>query len=495
MQRRFGLAPLLALLGQSPHAVLVGLVLLGAVGVALSSQAGSNWLAERLGGAHAPETSAPESALAIDWREAGQQAGGYLEACLRFDTSAPGPPREQAAQWLHGILSQAGVESRLVSTGPGRACVVARLPGQGAERPLVLYSRLDVLPPDPSDWTMPAFAGAVRDGYVYGCGALEPKGHAVASLMTLLLLRQAGARLERDVILLAVAGGEDDARPTTRLLEEVYPEAQPEFLLSAGGGVVDLTPGQRAWMVSTFSKGYLTLRVGPAEADGGPEGRPGNASERLVMAVHRLLAWERPFVPTAATNEFFRRLALRYPFPVRQVLGQAAVWPRVLAPQLLENPFSADLVRDTVALVRLEPWPEDPQRPSAVILVRAMPGRSRDALLAELEAVAQDPGLRFEVLEEAQGQESSWDTPFFRAIERVAGREQAMAPVLPVGGLAGGSDRYRAQGVTCYGFLPFDLERPELEQAPRGDERISLWNLEQGVRRYLGIVVELCAGR
>ncbi|MDI7278168.1 MAG: M20/M25/M40 family metallo-hydrolase, partial [Anaerolineae bacterium] len=483
---------------RSPQGVALVLLLLAAVGVVLFSERGSTWLAEQLGErAPTPAPPLPSSVLVarstVDWPGVSSAASELLQTYLRLDTSEP-EQAKQAAEWLHSMLSDAGIESRLVVTGEGRSGVIARLRGQGEGPPLVLYSYIEQPHPDASRWSVPPLDGVVADGLLYGSGAAEPKGQTITNLVTLLVLHQLGVPLQRDVIFLATGSRDRLAEAQSPMLAELA-QLGAEYVLGPGGGSIELEPGQRAWMVSTYTKGYLYLRVGPSREGGEPSGDlPPIASEQLVRAVNEFLTWDAPIVPSEATNEFFRRLTDRYGFPVRDVLAQPWAWSRFVAPRLTGNPAAASRLRDTVSLVRLEPWPDDPLCPSAIVAVHTMPWRAREQVLAELRAVAGVPDLRFQLLAEEAGQESSWDTALYRAIERVAEREEPGIPVLPTGADAGHGRQIRALGATYYGFLPIHLDREQLGRIGGPDECVPVEGLGQGVRRLTEIVLELCAG-
>ncbi len=492
MRRRLEQSTLVSLARRQPQGLLLVLVLLAALGVVLGSERGSAWLTERLAVPTAPPAVADPPMPQVDWPAVGAAANSYLQAYLRFDTSQPAGA-EQAARWLQRMLQDAGIESRLVPGAGSGLSVIGRLAGQGVARPLILYSRIEAPPADPTRWSVPPFEGALREGYLYGAGAVDPKGQTIANLATMLLLSRLAEPLERDVVFLAVNGEPAFAQPGAPLLAELD-RLQPEWLLGAGGGSVELQPGERAWLISTFSKGYLNLRVGPAQVDLSAAGAPaGTPAEQLAWAVNRMLAWQAPIAPSPTTNEFFRRLAGQYPSPVRAILVQPVVWSRLVAPRLLQNPAAADRLRDTVSLVRLEPWPDDPLRPSAVLQVRTMPGEARNWVLAELRSAAGVAGLRFQLLEEVGGEESPWDTSLFQACEAAARREDPQMLVLPTGGGIDSSRYFRSRGVVCYGFLPFDLDSTEIQRIGRADERLSAQNLQLGVRRTVEIVLAACA--
>ena len=153
--------------------------------------------------------AAARSADPPDFEAAGREAVELLQAYLRVDTTNP-PGRERlAADFLKDVFDREGIENRIYDLGNGRANILARLPGSGLGRPILLLNHLDVVPADAERWTVPPFSGDIRDGYVWGRGATDMKGTAVCQLMTLLLLKRSSAPLDRDVIFLGTADEEE----------------------------------------------------------------------------------------------------------------------------------------------------------------------------------------------------------------------------------------------------------------------------------------------
>ncbi|MFE3029744.1 M20/M25/M40 family metallo-hydrolase, partial [Nocardia tengchongensis] len=105
-----------------------------------------------------------------------------VSALIRFDTSNTGElettkGERACAQWVAEQLEAAGYETEYVESGaPGRGNVFARLRGADSSRgALMMHGHLDVVPAEASDWSVHPFSGAVRDGYVWGRGAIDMK--------------------------------------------------------------------------------------------------------------------------------------------------------------------------------------------------------------------------------------------------------------------------------------------------------------------------------
>ena len=126
--------------------------------------------------------------------------------------------------------------TRILEPRPGKANLYARLPGDGRARPLILLNHMDVVLASAEHWSVDPFAGVIRDGYVWGRGALDMKGEGIAQLMSLLLLRRAAVPLKRDVIFLATADEEITGGVGAKWIVEQHPELVrgAEFLLNEG---------------------------------------------------------------------------------------------------------------------------------------------------------------------------------------------------------------------------------------------------------------------
>ena len=473
-----------------PENAMLALVVLAIVAVVLLSERGNRWLAACL--AAPPSEPAPVrptelTVPAVDWPSVGALGKDYLQAYLRLDTSRS-EGREDAAEWLHGILSSAGIESHILDGGSGNPAVLARLRGSGAARPVVLYSRMGTWAPDGSRWTVSPHAGQEQGGYLYGVGAISPKGDAVAHALTMLVLHRLELPLQRDIVLLAVAddGALADAQSE---VGAALARLQPEFLLGPGGGGRQaLQSGEVAWMVGAFSHGSMVVRMGPERSE--EEALTASAGERLLRGVMGLQAW-RPAIAASATNgEYFRRLTSRYPVGIRHILALPWFWSHLIAPRL-EQTYGAGPLRDSAALLRLEPWPDDPLCPSALLQVRTVPGRSCEQVMCELEQQVAGLDLRLQLVSFEAGREAGWDSAVFGAVERALALEDPGAIALPTGGAPEVGRRLSVPGVACYGLTPFDLNAAELARALNGDERLAVAQLAPATQRMVRMIIEL----
>lgn len=430
----------------------------------------------------------------IDWDAAFEEALATLRAYLRIDTSNPPGGERAACDFLGGILEREGVPFELYDAGDDRVSLRAALRGNGARPPLLLLNHTDVVPVEREYWDEDPFGGAVRDGEVWGRGALDMKGLGVAELTALLLLRRTGQPLARDVVFLAVADEEAGGGRGIEWLAEHHPETlEAEYVINeGGGGSTELFGVERpVFTVGTAEKGPLWLRLVA-------EGRPGhgsiphedNALDRLVRGLGRLQAWEHAPDLSPVLAEYFARLERAGVYRGGTEPGQLAQTaerdPRVRA--LLTNTISATTVSAGVKHNVI------PARAEATIDCRLLPGVTADAFEREVARVIDDPKVRIERVFAGYSETSAHDTELFAVIEAVA-RELVEDAVVTPGLTAGFTDSrvFRDRGAVAYGFSG-GLTPPELARTVHGhNERVTLDGFRLSCQMIYEIARRMCA--
>src|SRR2546430_418385 len=172
-----------------------------------------------------------------DWEPLGDEATALLSQYIRINTTNPPGNEIMAARWLADVLRRDGIEARVFEPAPGKANLYARLAGDGSARPVILLNHMDVVLASPEYWTVDPFRGVIKDGYVWGRGALDMKGEAIAQLMTMLVLKRAHVPLKRDIIFLATSDEEIGAGVGAAWIVEHQADLirNAEFLLNEGG--------------------------------------------------------------------------------------------------------------------------------------------------------------------------------------------------------------------------------------------------------------------
>src|SRR5436309_8089189 len=256
------------------------------------------------------------------WRAVGREAAALLSQYVAINTTNPPGNELQTANWLKAVLAREGIDAEVFEPRPGKANLYARVKGDGSARPLVLLNHMDVVLASPEYWKVDPFAGAVQDGYVWGRGALDMKGEAIAQLMAMLTLKRGGVPLKRDVIFLATADEEIGGGVGAGWFVENHPELvqDAEFLVNEGGIIrADRTGRIEYYGVGTTEKSPFWLDVTARGTAGhGSRPTPDNPVHRLVRALNRVAAYQTPLVPTPVVERYLRDLSTIETDPTRR---------------------------------------------------------------------------------------------------------------------------------------------------------------------------------
>lgn len=450
-----------------------------------------------------PGAVPPEDRAGPDFAAAEGEALAMLQSYLRLDTTNPPGNERVAAEFLHEILDREGIENRVYPMGEGRANILARLPGRGLGRPILLLNHLDVVPADAERWSVPPFSGDVRDGYVWGRGATDMKGTAVCQLTTLLLLKRSGAVLDRDVLFLGTADEEEGRENgVAEMIERHRADLEnPEFCLTEGNTISVEEGRVVSWDVAVTEKAPLWLRlVASGKAGHASIPEPDGAVAKLVRALSRVLAYEPPVRLIPAVDHYFRQLAKMEKGELARALADppAALHDPTLRALLLDDPQRAADLRTTISVTGLsgsEKINVIPAEATASLDCRLLPGEDAPRFLAKLREVAGDDSLRWDVLLSERATESPIDTALFHAIERARDRFSPGVPVLtPPLTSSTDASRLRQIGVVVYGFEPFALSEDD-DRSHGDDERLSVANLRFGLEVTYAIVADVAGAR
>ena len=188
-----------------------------------------------------------------------------LADLIRINTSNPTHPERPAAEWVAGKLDEVGIESQIIEAEKGRASTIARIEGTDSSRaPLLIHGHLDVVPADKDEWSVDPFAGEIKDGYVWGRGAIDMKD---MDAMTLALVREwarTGKRPPRDIVLAFVSDEEAGGRQGAHYLVDNHADLFAdctEAISEVGGFSISLNENARVYAIQTAEKGINWLRL------------------------------------------------------------------------------------------------------------------------------------------------------------------------------------------------------------------------------------------
>ena len=458
---------------------------------------------------HKPIATAPPEArvtwhTAVDWDAAGAELGGVLSEYLQVDNRNP-PGRETVgAEFLAGLLEAEGIPSRIIEHEPGRGSLIARLEGSGEQQPLCLLSHIDTATWDIEGWpeaTGPLSGAVDENGVVWGRGALDMKGLGAVELMTMIWLKRLGVPLTRDVVLLAVADEEVGNHGARYIAANHWDEIGCSHMINEGGiGIQDaFFDGQTVYAISVAEKGVLWVKmIATGEPGHGSTPMPDEAPARLIEAIERLE--ERPVEPTwnPATYELLFNIGQTRGGPEKAALTHPSAVRSLLKGRLLGTPATAAMITNTVHLTGLEGANEPnvvPSEVAAILDCRLQPDIDPQVVLDELKSIyADQPWIRFEVIHQLAGNGSPWDDPFYAALVRHLEEQDpsgVAGPIVSVGFTD--SIVFRPLGVRAYGIAPFSATAAELSTMHGHGERVSLQNLQRGLRVIFSAVVDVSA--
>ena len=443
-----------------------------------------------------------------EWSGVEAETLEHFQALLRLDTSNPPGNETLAANYLKAVLEREGISVEMFSLDSSRANLVARLPGSGARRPLLLMGHTDVVNVDPTKWTHPPFGAEREGGYVYGRGTIDDKDNLTASLMVMLMLKRLGVPLDRDVIFLAEAGEEGTTQwGIDFMVEQHFSEIDAEFCLAEGGSVTREGGAVRYASIGTLEKIPRAVELiarGPAGHGSVP--LLTNAVSRLSIAVGEVAQWQPPVRLNETTSEFFRRVAEIAPTAdaqaVRDVVSGDPRRIESAVRHFQENvPAWASMLRTSASPTIIQAGTRTnviPSEARATIDVRLLPDDDPEDVLRQIREVVNDPTVevRFVSATSRPPGGSSIGTEAFRAIERAVTQRYATLTLPTMGTGATDMAQMRAKGVQCYGVGPaLDREDGPLGFGSHSDqERLLESSLHDFVRFYWDVVIDL-AGR
>jgi len=441
-----------------------------------------------------------------------------LTELIQIDTSNPPGNESKVAEFLAGRLRPLGFDIHIVPTPvPGKAHFIARLKGDGSEKPVLLAAHADVVGVEREKWTVDPFAGLVRDGYLYGRGAIDFKGGIAVFAEAVMRLAMNHVPLHRDVIFLSEADEESGAYNTSWLADSHWDLIDCEFALNEGGWIIEDNNGRVQYVsISTADKLSIPLILtahGTSTHSSMP--LPDNPIYLLSKALAKLAEFETLLEITPSTHEFLETLAKTSEPPLAEELntllnGKDPKLVREADRQVSQNPLLHALIRNTIAPVMMKAGFRGnviPGSAEATINLRLIPGTDFEALVASIRRVINDPrvevglapastpeGARAAALLKLSAtlKPSSNETSLYRALEQGAHAIWPQSPVTTYLFQAGtDAMAWRSRGVPVYGIYPYPITADDLRRMHGNDERVPLQSLEQGTKLIYKTLVQL----
>jgi acetylornithine deacetylase/succinyl-diaminopimelate desuccinylase-like protein len=419
-------------------------------------------------------------------------AGEVVEVCrdlIRMDTSnygdEDGPGERKAAEYVAALLDEVGIEASLIEAEPGRTNVIAHWGGPAREDGgLLLHGHLDVVPAASEDWQVDPFAGEVRDGFLWGRGAVDMKDFDAMLLSVVRARSRAGSVPTRPITLCFTADEEAGGHRGAQRLVEDHPDELAHCTEAVGevGGFSTSVRGRSIYLVEAAEKGMAWMRLtARGRAGHGSMVNRENAVTAIAAAVARIGAHEWPvrltptmrtllatvgeLAGTEATPENAEALVEEFGSAARMM---GAVIRNTLNPTMLQAGYKVNVI---------------PTEASAYLDGRFLPGYEDEfwATFAELcgETVTYDK----------ISHQPPWEMPYDGALVDAMTSsllaedpDAIVAPFL----MSAGTDakHFTKLGMRSYGFtplrLPADLDFTALFHGV--DERVPVDALEFGAR-------------
>jgi acetylornithine deacetylase/succinyl-diaminopimelate desuccinylase-like protein len=376
---------------------------------------------------------------------------------IRINTSNPTHPERPAADYVGEALREVGLDARRFEPAPGRTSLVARLPGRDPSLPpLLVHAHLDVVPAAAEEWAEDPFGGVIKDGYVWGRGAVDMKDMVAAILASVRRLRRTGRQPLRDIVLAFFADEEAGGNLGAGHIVTQHPEVFAGCRVAIGevGGFSFRTgPGPTCYLVSSAEKGAFWARLtSSGQAGHGSMINDRNAVASLCRAITRIAdhLFEEDITPTMA--EFLTAAAGalgRNVEPVETLLDALGPLSRMVRAGL----------RDTVNPTSLSGGYKVnvvPSRAEATVDGRFIPEHG-ERFVETIKQLA-GPTVDVETMYFGAALEFPWSVPIVDAIGEALRTEDPSAVVIPYLGTAFTDAKWLSKlGIACYGFCPLRL--------------------------------------
>jgi len=434
-----------------------------------------------------------------------QAAAERLASYIRVDTVNPPGNEVRGVEYFAGIFDAAGVTYETAESAVGRGNIWARIKG-GRKPGIVLLNHIDVVPADPRHWSVDPLSGLIKEGYIWGRGALDMKGTAIAQLQAFLALHDAvenGARLSRDVVFVATAdeeaGGAYGAGWLAENRKGIFKGAG--FLINEGGSAT-VAGNDTLLMVEVTQKVPVWLRLTATDRPGhGSSPTRTTAVTRILRAGNRLADTRFPARAIPAVQQLFAGLA---PYQEDKVLrkGFADISSAVeddIFLRYLESasPSQHALLRNTCSLTVMEGSSKInviPPQAALELDCRILPDQDETEFIAEIEAIVNDPNIEVSKIMSLNPAVSRSDGELWSHIEKLAKRRYENAKILPsVSTGFTDSQFFRQMGITSYGLGFFVIPRGDYRGVHGNDERIGVEVLQQGTEAMIELLTEFTA--
>ena len=426
----------------------------------------------------------------LDRAAAQRSTQAHLTRLIAINTQNPPGNEIAAARYFDSVFAGVpGIERRILDVGGGRANFVARLRAANPTgRPVLVMGHMDVVGADTAKWTSNAFEATIRDGYLYGRGAIDDKGMLAATTTVLTELAKQRATLKRDIIFIGTAGEEGGPSVGIDWILEHHPDVlgNAEFALNEGGRIrVDGGMVRTVNIQTTEKVPYNVRAMARGPSGHGSVPLPDNALAALARAANRVHEYKSPVKLNETTRIYFARLAgiernatMRMAMLRLTAATATSVDIDAAADVLSIEPLHNAVLRSGISLTLMNGGIRSnviPSEASATFNVRVLPNDDVRAVVQAMNRVGGETQVTFEL--DGDPVESPPPSPvataLFQAMERAAKTMEPRTTVIPfmsTGATDGAA--LRAKGIPTYGILPMPLPMEDELRMHGDNERV-----------------------
>jgi acetylornithine deacetylase/succinyl-diaminopimelate desuccinylase-like protein len=420
-----------------------------------------------------------------------------LQSFIQFDTT--NPPGNEAAciTFIRNLLDRHGIATQIINAPNGRLNLIARVPGQGNTAPLMFYGHADVVTTQNQHWQHSPFSGDIRDGYVWGRGALDMKGGLAMMLSALLRYLQRGETPSGNLLFVVVSDEEAGGEFGAKYLVQEHADLFSGIRCAIGefGGFTQYIGGKRFYPIQVAEKV-------PCKIEATLRGRGGHSSlylpnstmTQLGRFLERISQTMLPAHITPIVRQFISEIAGKQAAPLRLVL-RSLLDPRLtdsviqtvkhVQPQILDL---VPLLRNTVNATVVEAGNSlnvIPEQATLKLDARLLPGFSPEQLIAEVRrAVGMGDAVEYRIAKWEALPTPPFDPGFYNMLVDVLRQADPEGTPVPLMLNASSDARHFAKlGIQTFGFLPMNLP-PDFnfqQTIHASDERIPIASLNFGV--------------
>ncbi|OLS39275.1 M20 family peptidase [Bacillus sp. MRMR6] len=372
-----------------------------------------------------------------------------------------------------------------------------------SKNPIGLTSHYDVVPVlqgTEANWEHDPFSGAVADGKIWGRGALDDKIGVIGILEAVELLLNEGYQPTRDIYLMfgfdEEIGGDEGANVIAATLKDRG--ITFDFVLDEGGAIVEnMVPGvdKPVGVVGVSEKGSATAELS-IEGSGGHSSQPKDHTNigRIASAIAKLEDTQFDADLRGPGEDLFEFVAPEMSFGMKYVFSNKFIFEPIIENILLKQPASAALIRTTIAPTIFqagEQYNALPEKASAIINLRLMPGDSLEEVKSFIEKTIEDDEIKVTVSGSEATKVSSVDSWQFKTVQQAARNTYNDAVVAPYLMFAGSDAKHYDQvSENTYRFLPVQITSEDLNRMHGTNEHISVENFMGAIKFYAEIIKE-----